>query len=188
MQKSQEQRFFGHADATEILDVVSEEFADTIGLVMPFSLEEPLVLDSVHPGLPGAEDEVRVAFRLGFRTPAGARAGFIQVPLESALILSGGLQTLPADEIRAMSARKAPNDEDKAAIHECGKILGCAIDSRFKMQLGPESEVIFAGCQGIGPGEAPTLPGYGGEAFTVRWQQAGFPGFDLFELLIAIPL
>ena len=94
----------------------------------------------------------------------------------------------PPVPIRAMSARKAPNDEDKAAIHECGKILGCAIDSRLKMQLGPESEVIFAGCQGIGPGEAPTLPGYGGEAFTVRWQQAGFPGFDLFELLIAIPL
>ena len=187
MQNSQEQRFFGHADATSLLDIVSEEFADTIGLVMPFSLEEPLVLDSVQPGLPGAEEEVRVAFRLGFKTPAGARAGFIQVPLEYALILSGGLQTLPADEIRAMSARKAPNEEDKAAIHECGKILGCAIDSRFKAQIGPEYEVIFAGCQGIGPGGLPSLPGYAGGAFTARWQQAGFPGFDHFELLIAIP-
>ncbi len=187
MQKSQEQSFFGCADATAILDVVSEEFADTIGLVMPFSLEEPLVLDSSHPGLPGAEDEVRVAFKLGFRTSMGTRAGFIQVPLEYALILSGGLQTLPADEIRAMSARKAPNEEDKAAIHESGKILGCAIARRFKAQFGRENEVIFAGCQGLGPGEVPTLPGYGGESFTVRWQQAGFPGFDLFELLIAIP-
>ena len=52
MQNSQEQRFFGRADATSLLDIVSEEFADTIGLVMPFSLEEPLVLDSVQPGLP----------------------------------------------------------------------------------------------------------------------------------------
>jgi|GEM_PF-2218902 len=188
MQTRQGSSFFQDADARALLDIVSEEFADTIGLVMPFSLEEPLLLDSVSPGLPGAEEEVRVAFKLGFRTSSGARAGFIQVPLEYALILSGGLQTLPADEIRAMSARKAPNDEDKAAIHECGKILGCAIDSRFKAALDPDVEVIFAGCQGLGPGTTPSLPGYGGEPFTVRWQQAGFPGFDSFELLIAIPL
>ena len=188
MQTRQTPSFFQGADASALLDIVSEEFADTIGLVMPFSLEEPLLLDSVHPGLPGAEEEVRVAFKLGFRTAMGTRAGFIQVPLEGALILSGGLQTLPADEILAMSARKAPNEEDKAAIHECGKILGCAIDSRFKAALDPDVEVIFAGCQGLRPGSSPSLPGYGGESFTVRWQQAGFPGFDFFELLIAIPL
>ncbi|MGB0330437.1 MAG: hypothetical protein ACPGPE_01310 [Planctomycetota bacterium] len=188
MQTRQEPSFFQDADATTLLDIVSEEFADTIGLVMPFSLEEPLLLDSVSPSLPGGEDEVRVAFKLGFRTSMGTRAGFIQVPLAHALILSGGLQTLPADEIRALSARKAPTGEDKAAIHECGKILGCAINSRFKAFLSPDLEVIFAGCQGLGPGSAPSLPGYGGESFTVRWQQAGFPGFDSFELLIAIPL
>ncbi|MGD2016706.1 MAG: hypothetical protein PVJ89_01205 [Planctomycetota bacterium] len=185
---SKEHSFFGAVDVTTLLDVVSEEFADTVGLVTPFSLEEPLLLDSLHPGLPGADDAVRVAFRLGFRTEKGARAGFLQVPLESALILAGGLQTLPADEVLAMSARKAPNAEDKAAIHEVGKIVGCAIEARVKAELDDGIDVIFAGCQGLAPGQAPELPGYGGEDFAVRWQQAGFPGFDAFELLIAIPL
>ena len=87
-----------------------------------------------------------------------------------------------------MSARKAPNEEDKAAIHECGKILGCAIDSRFKAQIGPEYEVIFAGCQGIGPGALPSLPGYAGGAFTVSLAAGRLPGLRLLRAADRDPL
>ncbi|MDG1049205.1 MAG: hypothetical protein P8M11_10450 [Planctomycetota bacterium] len=188
MKTSKEQTFFGEIDPSSVLNVVSEEFANTIGLVMPFTLEEPLFTDSVHLGVPGADEGIRVAFKLGFRTPAGARSGFIQVPLESALVFSGGLQTLPADEVRAMSSRKAPNKQDKVAIHEGGKIVGSAVESRLQFEFNADFEVIFAGCQGMVPGALPSLPGYGGESFIVRRQQARFPRYDPFELLIAVPI
>ena len=179
--------FFGKADTTELLDLLIDEAAGSLSLLSEFELGEPVANDTLENDRPGADDSVRISFRVGFKTGRGVRVGFFQIPLDAALVLSGSLLMLPTDEIKVACTKDAPDDGDKEAIMEVGNLIGGAIDAVLRKRFDDEANAIFAGCQGVAAGHAAWVPHYEGEPLATRRHEVSFRSFEPFELLLAIP-
>ena len=75
-----ETEFFHRIDMQELLDLLVEETAGSLSLLSDFMLGDSNSEDEVVHDRPGAADNVRIAFRFGFRNSNGARMGFLQLP------------------------------------------------------------------------------------------------------------
>ena len=180
-------RFFGKADTTELLDLLVDEAAGSLSLLSDFELGDVLTPDTVEHDLPGADDSTRIAFRMGFRTSRGVRAGFFQLPLRDALVLAGSLLMQPTSQLQAARGKIAPDEGDKEAIMEVGNLIGGAFDAVLGKRFEDEAHAIFAGCQGVAAGDPAWIPNYDGEPLAIRRQSVAFRSFEPFELLLAIP-
>ncbi len=179
--------FFGKANTTEVLALLIDEAAGSLSLLSEFELGAPMSADAVENDRPGADDGVRIAFRIGFKTGRGVRVGSFQLPLDAALVLSGSLLMLPTEQIKLTYTKGEPDEGDKEAIMEAGNLIGGAFDAVLRKRFDDEAHAIFAGCQGVDAGEAPWVPHYAGEPLAVRRHSVSFRSFEPFELLLAIP-
>ncbi len=182
-----ETAFFGKSDPTEVLDMLVDETAGSLSLLSDFSVLGMTHDDEIVFDRPGEDEGIRVAIRFGFKTPRGARVGFMQLPLADALVLGGELLMMPTESIRASMEAQEPDEGQKEAMMEVGNLLGGAFDSLLGKRLSDETLVRFLGCQGVAPGQAPWVPGYTGEKIAVRRHSVCFGDFAPFDLLIAIP-
>lgn len=182
-----ETAFFGKTTPTEILDMLVDETAGSLSLLSDFSVLGMTQDDEIVQDRPGEDESVRIAIRFGFKTPRGARVGFMQFPLADALVLGGELLMMPHDMIRDAMESDAPDEGQKEAIMEVGNLLGGAFDSLLAKRLSDQTLVRFLGCQGVPAGRAPWVPGYTGENIAVRRHSVSFGDFTPFDLLIAIP-
>lgn len=179
--------FFGKTQPTEVLDLLVDEVAGSLSLLIPFQLNGAVVDDEVVGDRPGADESVRVAIRFGFKTPRGVRMGFLQLPLDSALTLAGALLMMPTSELKESIRKQEPDEGEKEALMEAGELLGSAFQDLLKKRLTDETIVQFFGCQGVDEGRAPWVANYAGEPIAVRRHLVGFDGFEPFELMVAIP-
>jgi len=182
-----ETAFFGKTDTTEILDLLVDETGGSLSLLSDFSVREVSQEDEIVQDRPGEDETIRIAIRFGFKTPQGARVGFMQFPLSDALVLGGSLLMMPTEMIRAGMESQEPDEGQKEAIMEVGNLLSGAFDALLGKRLPDQTLVQFLGCQGVSPGNAPWVPGYTGESIAVRRQSVAFGDFEPFDLLIAIP-
>ncbi|MEM6675212.1 MAG: hypothetical protein AAF726_20355 [Planctomycetota bacterium] len=179
--------FFGTVASLQLLDGVVDAVAESLSTLLPFELGEAVGDDRVESGRLPSGDAVRIAFRIGYRSRDVRRIGIVQMPLPAALVLAGSLVMAPAGEVRAHASRPAPDERDKAAILEAGRLLAGAIDEAVRDRVGRSTEATLIGCQGVAAGRAPWVPGYAGEPFAVRVQTMRIASFDPFEMTIAIP-
>lgn len=182
-----ETAFFGKIAPTEVLDLLVDETAGSLSLLSDFSVLGMTQDDEIVQDRPGEDENIRIAIRFGFKTPRGARVGFMLFPLPDALVLGGELLMMPADVIRTAMESEEPDEGQKEAMMEVGNLLGGAFDGLLAKRLSDETLVRFLGCQGVAPGCAPWVPGYAGEDFAVRRHSVSFGEFPPFDLLIAIP-
>ncbi|MEL6428760.1 MAG: hypothetical protein AAFZ87_02105 [Planctomycetota bacterium] len=180
--------FFSGATPGQLLDLIVDETAGSLSLLADFALDELAGDDEIVEDRPGADEGVRIAFRYGFKTPRGARMGFLQVPLDGALVLAGALLMLPTNEISEERSKDAPDEGHKEAIMEAGHLLASAFDAAVRKRCEANAEVQFFGCQGVGGGEAPWVASYAGEKLAVRRQNVSVAALDPFEVLIAVPI
>lgn len=179
--------FFGKTKPEDVLELLVDEVAGSLSLLSPFQLNGQVTEDEVVNDRPGADESVRIAIRFGFKTPRGARMGFLLIPLQDALALADQLLMLPLDQLREEMAKTEPHEGEKEALMEVGELLGNAFHQLLKKRLPDETKVKFLGCQGVAEGEAPWVSGYGGEPIAVRRHAVQFEGLDSFEMLVAIP-
>ena len=179
--------FFGSTEATDLLDDLVDEAAGSLSLLSEFELGEPLAADAVEDHTPGGGDAIRISFRIAFTTGAGIRVGFLQMPLQDALVLAGSLMMLPTDDLRNARAKSAPDSGDKEAIMEVGALIGGSFAALLRKQFDDGVSAMFAGCQGVAAASAAWLPHYDGEPLAVRRHSVSFRSFEPFELLLAIP-
>lgn len=180
--------FFGAATPSQLLDLIVDETAGSLSLLSDFSLADLGGADEIVEDRPGADESVRIAFRYGFKSPKGVRMGYLQMPLDGALVLAGALLMLPTDALEAERQKDAPDEGHKEAIMEAGHLLGSAFHAALRKRHEASGEIKFFGCQGVAAGEAPWVSQYGGESFAVRRQNVAFATLDPFEVLIAIPV
>lgn len=180
--------FFGESTPGQLLDLLMDETAESLSLLTEFTLGELTGDDRIEDERPGADDGVRVALRFGYRTSRGVRMGFVQMPLDGALLLAGALLMRPTSELAAERGSDAPGEGHKVALMEVGELLGSAFDEALKDRHGAGSEVRFFGCQGVAAGEAPWVSDYAGQPFAVRRQNVSLSRLDPFEMLVAVPV
>lgn len=171
----------------ELVDLLVDETAGSLSLLSDFMLAGESPEDEIVHDRPGAADNIRIAFRFGFRNSNGARMGFLQIPLEGALVLAGALLMVPTDTLGRDREKSAPDETQKDAMMEAGTLLAGAFDSVLKGRFQDEIDVEFFGCQGVPAGRAPWVAGYAGEPLVVRKQDASFGSFEPFEMLFAVP-
>jgi len=180
--------FFGESTPGQLLDLLIEETAESLSLLTDVSLGELTGDDQIEDERPGADDGVRVALRFGYRTSRGVRMGFVQMPLDGALLLGGALLMRPTSELAAERGADAPGPGHKVALMEVGELLGAAFDEAIKDRHETASEVRFFGCQGVAAGEAPWVSDYAGQPFAVRRQNVSLSRLDPFEVVLAVPV
>lgn len=180
--------FFGASTPEQLLDLVMDETANSLSPFTEFSLGDMTVDDQIEEERPGAADDVRIAMRFGYRTSRGVRMGFVQVPLDGALLLGGALLMRPTSELAAERDAEAPGTGHRTALMEVGELIGKALDGALKSRHEPGAAVRFFGCQGVAAGEAAWVSGYEGQPFAVRRQNVSLSGLDPFEMLVAVPV
>lgn len=180
--------FFGESTPAQLLDLLIDETAEALSLLTDVALGERIDEDRIVDERPGADDAVRVALRFGYRTSRGVRMGFVQVPLDGALLLGGALLMRPTAELAEERSADAPTSGHKAALMEVGELLADAFEQALQGGHGPGSKVRFFGCQGVAAGEAPWVSDHAGQPLAVRRQNVSLSRLDPFEVLLAVPV